>query len=165
MTSFLNTLSRRERLMVMAAGGLLLLLVSYFAIISPLTKKLHFHQERIPAQQELLTWMEQSAQQVKKSRGLVRNTTRYSGSESASSYIKTTAKARGLGDGIKEVESTGQGIKVLIEGVIFDSIISWLDLLQQSYGLAVVDISISRAKDPGTVNVQVLFREGGHDES
>lgn len=166
MTKFLGSISRREKTMIVAAAALLLVLASYLFIIQPLRKQLHYNQGRIPAQQELLSWMEQSSQKVQKIRGLNQNKTKYTGSESASSFIRNTAKGRGFNDNIKRVESTGdQGIKVSIEEVIFDDIIPWIALLQQHYGLTVVDISIEKAKDPGFVNVQVLFREGKHDKS
>lgn len=166
MTTFLGSISRREKAMIAAAAALLLVLASYLFIIQPLSKQLHYNKGRIPAQQELLSWMEQSSQKVQKIRALQQNTAKYTGSESPPSFITNTAKGRGFNDSIKRVESTGdQGIKVSIEEVIFDDIIPWIALLEQHYGLTVVDISIEKAKDPGFVNVQVLFRDGKHDES
>jgi general secretion pathway protein M len=110
--------------------------------------------------------MEQSSQKVKMSRALNLNTTQYSGNDPAPSLISKTAKARGLGSGgINRMEPDGErGTRVWIEGVIFDDMLSWIALLQQNFGLTVVEIIIDKAKDPGFVNIQVLFREGRHDE-
>lgn len=166
MNNFLGSLNRREKAMVVATAAVVLGLVSYFAIIHPLATQLQYNKGRIPAQRELLTWMEQSSRQVQKIRALRQNTAKYSGKESAPDFISKTAAGRGFGDSIKRVEPTSdQGIKVLIEEVIFDDIISWIALLQEHYGLTVADISIERAKDPGFVNVQILFKEGKHDKS
>ena len=166
MTNFLGSFNRREKTMIGATAAFILLLISYLAVIQPLTRRLHYNQERIPAQQELLTWMEQSSQKVKMSRALNRQTTQYSGSDPASSLISKTAKARGLGSGgINRMEPDGaRGTRVWIEGVIFDDMLPWIALLQQNFGLTAVEIIIDKAKDPGFVNIQVLFREGRHDE-
>ncbi len=166
MNNFWGSLNRREKAMVAATAAVVLVLVSYFAIIQPLVKQLQFNQGRIPAQRELLTWMEQSSRKVLQFRALNQNTAKYTGKESAPDLISKTATGRGFGDSIKRVEPTAdQGVKVVIEEVNFDNIISWIALLQEHYGLTVADISIERAKDPGFVNVQVLFKEGDRDKS
>jgi general secretion pathway protein M len=166
MNNFLGSLSRQEKAMVVATAALIFALAGYFFIFQPLSKQLDYNQGRIPAQRELLSWIEQSSQKVQKIRALHQNKTQYTGSESAPDFISKTAKGRGLGDSIKRVESTDdQGVKVWIEEVVFDDIISWIALLQEHYGLTVVDISIDKAKDPGFVNIQVLFKEGKHDKS
>ncbi len=154
-------LSRREKLMVIMTGIFILFFLSYTFIARPYTERLQFYQDRIPAQQELLAWMEQASQEVQQLRVTRQGLIGAAGNDSALSLISKSAKEQGLGKSIKRIEpGEGQEVRLWLDGVIFEDMVPWLSQLQEKYALTVGSISLERDKDPGYVNVRLTFQGG-----
>lgn len=154
-------LSRREKLMVIMTGVFILFFLSYTFIARPLAERLQFYQDRLPAQQELLAWMEQASQEVQQLRATRQGLSGAGGNDSPLAIISKSGKAQGLGNSIKRIEpGEGQEVRLWLDGVIFDDMVPWLSMLEEQYGLTVGDISLDRDKDPGYVNVRLTFQGG-----
>lgn len=155
-------LSRREKLMLIMAAIFIFIFLAYTFIGRPFAERLQFYQDRLPAQQELLAWMEQASQEVQKIRVNRQGLSGAAGNDSPLVIISKSAKEQGLGKSIKRIEPAGEGqeVRLWLEGVIFDDLVPWLAMLQEKYALTIGDISVDRDKDPGYVNARLTFQRG-----
>lgn len=53
---------------------------------------------------------------------------------------------------IRRLEPDGQRVRVVLDEVVFDSVILWLEAVQQDHGLRVTEIEMTRRPAPGVVN-------------
>jgi general secretion pathway protein M len=154
-------LSRREKLMVLLSALFVLVFLAYTFIGRPLAERLKFYQDRLPAQHELLVWMEQASREVQKIRGNRQGMSGAAGDDSPLAIISKSAKEQRLGTSIKRIEpGEGHEVRLWLEGVIFADMMPWLTMLQERFALTVGDISVESDKDPGFVNARITFRGG-----
>jgi general secretion pathway protein M len=154
-------LSRREKIVVVLSALFVSVFLAHIFIGRPLAQRLQFYQERLPAQQELLVWMEQASLEVQTIRGNRQGLSGAAGTQSPLTIISQSAKEQRLGTGIKRIEpGEGNEVRLWLEGVVFADMVPWLAMLQERFALAVGDISVERDKDPGFVNARVTFTGG-----
>jgi general secretion pathway protein M len=161
MNHLFSQLSRRETVGVVTGAGLLLILLGYLLIGRPLLQRLDAYTNEIPAQRQLLTWIEQASLEVKRVRAVRQGTPGEAGAASTLSLINKSAKELQLDRSIKRVEPTAdKGVRVWLDEASFDGMIPWLALLRERQGLTVTDISVERGKGVGKVNALITFSAG-----
>lgn len=57
---------------------------------------------------------------------------------------------------IMRIAERGENIQVWIDPVVFNDLLSWLNVLNEKYALRVKQIDVSAGEKPGMVNVQRL---------
>jgi general secretion pathway protein M len=158
MMSYLNQLNERERLLLMIAVPLLVIVLSYAIVWRPFSSHVEELQQRVERQQEVLQYMHSAARQVKQLRRQQALTSRSGANQSLLALVDRTVKQAKLARALKRVEPDGADkVKVRLEGAGFDDMIGWLESLQQRYTIAVEDISIDVQDDPGTVNARLTL--------
>ncbi len=154
-------LSRREKLMVIISALCVFVFLAHTFIARPLTERLQFYQNRLPAQQELLAWMEQASREVQRVRVTSQGLSGAAGSDSPLSIISKSAKEQRISKSIKRIEpGEKEEVRLWLDGVIFADMVAWLAMLQEQFALTVGDISVERDKEPGFVNARITFRGG-----
>jgi type II secretory pathway component PulM len=65
----------------------------------------------------------------------------------------------GLGPAIERSSPVGGGdaIRVSLRSASFDTLISWLDVLEQQHGVSVATADIAGTGQPGTINGQIVL--------
>ena len=160
MKAWLESLGRRERLMVFAGAAAVLLLLVYSLLWSPLHEAYSRMQEDVLAQRETAQWMEQSAQrlqQLKQSRGPASGGL---GGQSMLALADSSARAQGLAAALKRVEpESGGNVKVWLENAAFDTVVQWLGSLHAKYGIRADAVTMEQVSGmAGRVNARMTLQ-------
>lgn len=157
MRAWLERLDARQRLLVFAGGGLSLLLLLWGLLVQPLADRIDRLERTLASQQETLRWMQQAALEIQRlrRRGGVAGDL---GGRSLLAVVDQSARAAGLGDGIRRVEPEGEArVRVRLQHVSFDRLVRWLAGLRGRYGVRVAGVQLERAPEPGRVDVRLTL--------
>ncbi len=152
-------LEPRERMLVLSAGSVIAIAVLYLALFGPLAQSLNARQERVVKKQQDLVWMRSVSNNVRMaaaSRGGSNN-------ESLVVLINRTAQQAGIMSALVNQAPQGDnGIRVRLEGANFDSVVTWIGLLDQQHGVQVDTASVDRGDKTGIVNASLMLTRGAH---
>ncbi|MDH5649288.1 MAG: type II secretion system protein M [Gammaproteobacteria bacterium] len=150
-------LEPRERSMLALGGICVVIFIFYIGIWYPVQKNLHRIQTSLPEAQRQLAWMRVNAAQVKQFQ-----MRRPAGASQGNllSRFEQAAVSRGLRKNISKMEPDGDtGIRLTIEEVSFNSLVSLLSDLQKQNGFNVESLIIDAATElPGTVSARLSLR-------
>ena len=153
---WLSGLNPRERRLVIGGGVFLAVFVLYQLIWAPFANGVADMQTKVNKQQQDLLWMQQAAQEVRTLQGGAGGRGQVH-SGSLLGLIEKTARERGLGASIRKVQPEGQnGVRMWLDKVSFDTVMTWLDELQVKQGVSVSSFSAERTAQQGWVNVRML---------
>jgi len=162
MKDWLESLAPRERLMVMAAAAVVMLLLIYALIWSPLRGSYVALRDNVAGQRDTAVWMQESAQLLAQLKGSGARTQDLDG-QSLLSLADSTARAGGLAGALKRVEPEGSNsVRVWLESASFDQLIQWLGSLSERYGISADMVSMERVADAaGRVNARLTLQAPG----
>jgi general secretion pathway protein M len=159
MKAWWETLSARERLLVIGGLGLILALLGYALVWEPFRTSHRQLQQRVAEQRADLIWMRQAAREIKRLSGNAGTSPTRDG-RSLLTLVDQTARAAGLASALKRVAPQGEDkLSAQLDGVEFDKLIPWLGMLEHDHRIAIVNLSIDRANATGLVNARVILRE------
>ena len=159
MKAWWETLSARERLLVIGGLGLTLALLGYALVWEPFRTSHRQLQQRVAEQRADLIWMRQAAREGKRLSGNAGTSPTRDG-RSLLTLVDQTARAAGLASALKRVAPQGEDkLSAQLDGVEFDKLIPWLGMLEHDHRIAIVNLSIDRANATGLVNARVILRE------
>jgi general secretion pathway protein M len=151
-------LNPRERNLVYAAGGLLALALIYLLLVLPFTTTSRKLESRVEKKGADLAWMRQVAPQAMAAAGM--SQARGNG-ESLVVVVDRTAREAGLGTTLRDQSPNGNaGVRLRIEGASFDTLVTWLVILQQQHGVSIETATIDAA-GPGLVNATLSLAQAG----
>jgi general secretion pathway protein M len=147
-------LAPRERVLVASAAGLIVLAILYLLFFGPFAKSLSARQETVDRKQQDLVWLRSMSNTVRmKAAGGA------GGGESLVVLVNRTAQQTGIAGALVNQAPQGDAsIRVRLEGVSFDALMSWFGVLQERSGVEVDNASIERAERPGVVNASVTLQ-------
>lgn len=150
-------LEMRERKLVAGGAVVLVLLMFYLLIWEPAAVAYDDLKQNVAAQQETLDWMKQSSRKVKTLRGSARGGSQGLGNRSMLAVVDQSARSDGLGPAIKRVEPDGtNGVKIWLEGAVFDSMVLWLGKLSRTYQIDTSVITIE-PQGEGLINARLTL--------
>lgn len=154
--TWLDGLNPRERRLVIGGGLFLSLFLLYQLTWAPFANGVASMQTKVSKAQQNLIWMQQAADEVRSlSGGAAGGRPVHTGS--LLGLIEKTARQRGLGSSIRKVQPEGQdGVRVWMDRVSFDAVMTWLDELQQKQGVMVASFSAEQTPQAGWVNIRML---------
>lgn len=158
---FLAGLQPRERQLVIGAAVLLIVFIAYLLLWQPYGgKRLRDLQANVSEQRAMLAWMQQAAVRAQQLRG--NSTIVASGGQSLMALIDQTAQSNDLSAAMKRVEPAGEhSVRVWIEQAPFDTLTTWLEVLNRSHGIHVQTITLDREAGPGRVNARITLDGAG----
>jgi len=140
----------RERLIV--GGGIVLLsiFVVFSLILSPFYKAVSERSTHVTQKQQDLAWMQSMAPQLR----ALGNTRPVSNpNESLVVVIASTAGRANIASSISgQTPSGNNSVRVRLDGVAFDALVSWLGTLQDEFGINAETADITHGPQPGKVN-------------
>lgn len=152
MKQWWQNLSTRERRIVLATGLMLLLVILYRNLWTPLQQHLQSQHNQVEQLQQQLSWMQQQAplvRQMKRSPPPVARTGDISGTISNSSQAYQIV--------LKRIQPQGSNALVEIDVTGFDQLINWLGMLEQQHGITPQQIELQRTGTPGKIQVRRLL--------
>jgi len=150
-------LEMRERKLVAGGAVVLVLLMFYLLIWEPVAVAYDDLKQNVAAQQETLDWMKQASRKVKTLRGSASGGSQGLGNRSMLAVVDQSARSDGLGPAIKRVEPDGtRGVKIWLEGAVFDSMVLWLGKLSRTYQIDTSVITIE-PQGEGLINARLTL--------
>ena len=160
MKEWFDNLDPRERRILIIGAVTLLVVLLYLLAWEPLIKNTATLEKSNRENQELLLWMEQSAEEAKQLQAKLQ-ASGPSGSTQGQSLLGTidrTAKIGNLGKSVKRVQPDGQSkARVWLENASFNDTVKWLESLQRQQGIHIVTSVIEKQEEPGLVNVRLVL--------
>jgi len=152
-----NSLQSREKQLVTVAASVLIVLMLYLLIWSPLVGGLHAGRLGLKTAQSNLAWMKQAQKKVQALKATSGNSTKTLGGKSILSVVESTRGANQI-PAFKRIEPEGNnGVRVWVDNAPFDKLILWIGRLERRYGVSVSDIIVDKQKEPGMVNVKLIM--------
>jgi general secretion pathway protein M len=156
------SLQARERAMILAGGGIVLLVAIYLLALAPFYAAVNTRAERVARKEGDLAWMRSNGGEL-----MALNASAQSpvapGNESLVVLIDRASRECGLGSALTGQTPSGEnGIRVRLEQAEFDKLVVCLGSLQQAHSVSIESATIDRSGKPGFVNASlVLTRPGG----
>lgn len=154
MIAWLQSLTPRERLIVVGGAVLAALTGLYLLVAEPMWERLQAERARLEAQTQLLAWMRQSAAQVAQ----LRSSTSVARNSGRPPYLLLDAAVRRTGlPAPQRLEPRGRdGAAVQFEDVAFERLLLMLAELEREGELRIADVSLTR-RSAGTVNASIVL--------
>lgn len=161
MREWFDSLQQRERVVVIAGAVLVVLIIFYTAVLTPLASG------RQALAEDVSRW-ERSLADLKPLRGLqssgaTDSQSRNTAAQTPVVIVDQTLRVRGLDRALQRSQPTGSsGIRVEFENVAFDDLVLWLGDLSSDYGMLVTSGSVSQSPQsaPGRVNATFTLERG-----
>ena len=158
MKAWFEGLAPRERILVMAAATLLVLLLLFALVWSPIHSGYSALKSGVAEQRDTAAWMQASAQkirQLKRSAGPSAGL----GGRSLLALTDSTARAAGLGPALKRVEPEGSNnVRVWLDGASFDVLVKWMGTLSTAHGIHADSVTMERGGAAGRVNARLTLQ-------
>ncbi len=153
-------LAPREKQLLIIMSITIVISLFYFAFWKPLKTGIEDAELRLKAQTRTLTEIRKQAAEVRQLRASgIGNNSSIKDSTSLLGLIERSAKQKKIKQSLQKVQPEGQKeVRVWMENVSFDLLISWLDLLNNRYGIQINEISLERGNTPGIVSGRILLQ-------
>ena len=154
---WVGNLSARERNLVYAAGILAGLALLYLVIVLPFTTTTSRMSARVEQKSADLAWMRAQAPHAVAAAGMAQSRS----GESLVVIVDRTARQAGLGPALRDQSPSGNaGLRLRVEAAPFDTLVTWLAVLQQQHGVGIEAATIDAA-GPGLVNATLSLTHAG----
>ncbi|HEB85515.1 MAG TPA: type II secretion system protein M [Gammaproteobacteria bacterium] len=159
MKEYWQQLALREKQLLILMSVVLLTTLFYFAFWKPMKAGIEEGELHLKAQTRALVKIRQQAAEVRQLRsGGAGKQAVIADSASLLGLIERSAKQKNINGNLQKVQPEGQReVRVWMEKVSFDQLISWLDLLSHRYAIQISEISLERGDSPGIVDGRVLL--------
>lgn len=152
---YLEGLETRERRMVLVGAAAIGLTILYLAILEPMMLYRQNLAREVSGQRELVSWLRGAADELGPQTGAGREAVP---AGSLLATVDAEAKRSELGRSLKRIsQDAGNSIRVRLEGSSFDSLLLWLEGLEQRYGIRPTDITVERTDAAGLVDATLTL--------
>ena len=150
-----DALEVRERRFLVAGAVVVLLSVVFLAVVQPLRSYHANLENRVAAERELVAWM-RSAANVLQQRGPQQQAAVRNGS--LLTVTDSSARDIGLAQSLRRIQQEGDdAVRVRLESASFDTVVLWLENLQQRHGVFASEMTVERLDAPGLINASVTL--------
>lgn len=150
-----NAFDAREQTSLKLLAVALTLFLAYFAMWVPAETFLKDSQRELEDGRKLLALVQSSGAALKES-GAGSQATANMNSQQLASTVTSMARKQKLS--LKRFEPSGENkVKVWVEDVSFDTLVSWLSVLDKSIGVKVEQISVEKQNKPGVVSARLTL--------
>lgn len=156
-----RALQGRERVAVVIAAVALGGFLFYDALWAPMQHELHRLRVAVPRDHARLTVMRAQALQIRQLRagGKIAHV---SGGAAILATLERSAAAYGLQQSLTQMEPDGaNGARLILQGVGFNTLVTWLGVLQTRNGLRIENAAIEAKAAPGVVDAHLELRGPG----
>ena len=154
-----NALDASERKMLVIGSVFVTLFIVYSLLYKPMVDSIAQYEKSNSENQELLIWMKQSAASLSGNTS-GKNTIDKRKGRALNVVINTTATSARLNISRSQPRDNKQ-YQIWLDQVVFNDLLSWLDVLQKDYGIFVSNINLSTTDEKGKVRVNLTFQDSG----
>ena len=157
MNEFLARLGARDRMMLFAGGGILLVALLYGLGWRPISHRVAELRTAVGEQTALEKWMQSAVSEVKQLRGS--QGANPVERQSLLSLADRTARQGGIGPAVRRVEPEGSDkVRVQLEQAAFDDIMAWIESLVGQYHVRIDSVAVEGRDQPGLVNARIVIQ-------
>ena len=155
MRAWFDSLEQRERIVLSAGAVLVVLIVAWTFIWTPLRSGAAALDDSVAEKHEMLATL----QRARVLDGSVPSGVAAAATQSLVLLVDQTHRAHGLTGTLSRNQPDGtDGIRVTFQAASFDSLVSWLVALQRSYGVAVESANFDGTREAGLVGATLVLR-------
>lgn len=148
--TWFTSISEREQKLVVAAAIVGTLGIFYFLIWSPLHSALDTQQSALVSEKQTLVWV---AEQAARAQVLRQSGSKTSYNGSLTQLVNQTTRSANIP--VSRMQPQGEELQVWIDQVEFNTLMSWLELLEQR-GVSIIQTDVSEVDAQGFVQVRRL---------
>jgi type II secretory pathway component PulM len=153
MRAWFDSLEQRERLVLSSGAALVVLIVAWFFIWTPLSSGAADLDDAVAEKRQMLATLHR-AQAAGGSAPAAAAAT-----QSLVLLVDQTHRAHGLAGTLSRNQPDGaDGIRVTFQAASFDSLVTWLVALQSGYGVAVESANFDGTRQAGLVSATLVLR-------
>lgn len=156
MQQWFNNLARKEQLLLLFCGALLVVYILFILILKPMSSSAEQLQLQNQQAAVTLTKVQKLAGEYKALSKINKPVT--AKSQNLTRLIDSSVKKNQLVMGRFQPSSSGD-VQVRFENAAFTSILGWLNELENDHGVMIKDLSVSPGSSSGLVNVSVRLRQ------
>ena len=148
-------LAPRERRLVIIGGVAVMLMLIYFAAISPVRSAHSRLLNDVQQKRQLLALINRSAGRIQ-SAGTGRG--HLQPGESVFAATSTAIQSSPISGSVQRLEQTQNGgVRLSLSGVDFDALVQWLGALSHQQGIVATRATIQQGNNPGTVDATLTL--------
>lgn len=152
--------SQRDQGLLMLMLVVVLATLLFVGVWEPLRASKQASERQLETAVNEAVWVSLTAQEAQ---ALVRAPVRAQvdrGDESLLALVDRTARAHGLGAGLKRAEPAGpRAVRIWFENVPFDQMLDWLQAVNAAYGIHAGELVANRLSPDGRVNTNLTLRD------
>jgi len=159
MKTWYNSLSPRERILVLVAGFVSLLLLLWILLVKPQYNKHKRLKKIITSQQATLEMMKKQSLQVKRLQQQ-NNKPKNNPKGNTQQLIESELQTWRLKKSLERMQSQGpNGVNLILKSAHADRVMRFLYALENKYGLTISNLVLSKHKsDPGLTDVRLTIK-------
>lgn len=144
--------NRREKQLLLAAIGVLAVVLYYFLVWLPLENKLDALRTNLQSEQTLLTWMQQMAPLVKSSR--LRTV---SDKRELFSIVETNFKTKPVKEKLSFARLGENRVSISFKDVTFNDLLKELVFMKRQFDVQISELQVNRMATEGMVEGRVVL--------
>ncbi|QJD57629.1 type II secretion system protein M [Pseudomonas sp. gcc21] len=146
----------REQRIVLAGLVALVVLFLWLGVWEPLASNRAELRSEVSALSTDLAWMQQVSDQVRRRGAQQRGQPSAGAGGSVLTLIEVSANAAGIKQALGRVQPEGSGARLSFEEVGFDSLVGWLNDLENRHGLQISQLAVDVSSSPGMVSARLM---------
>ena len=156
---FWHDLQPREKWLVGGGAVFCITLLFHQLLWKPWQDSLDFMEEALVGHRTNLAWMQQQAEQLKNGGALPEARGTQGRNQSLMSIIEQSARAAGVRESIQQLmpRENNTQVSVVLEGASFNKWVTWIDMLQNQYGVTISQLNAEREDKPDVAEIRVTF--------
>ena len=146
-------LEQRERVMLSVGGVLVILILFYSFVWSPMRQSIYNYHALLPNKRADLMWMQSQADNYKKTKQTSRTS-----NKPLLTIIEETAQQAGLREQIQQMSpgDNNNEVRVWLSETSFDEWVKWIDSLSRQHGVSINTANIQKDEEK-LVDIRVSF--------
>ncbi|WJG09304.1 type II secretion system protein M [Aliiglaciecola sp. LCG003] len=146
-----HQLTDREKILVVTSVVLIVIVLFYLLVWSPINSALATHQKTVEGKRDDMAWIEKNSNRAIQLRGSGGSKSVFTGSLPQA----VNQSASRINIAISRMQPQGDELKVWVDQAPFNDVISWLQSMENS-GIKIINVDLSEANAPGMVKVRSL---------
>ncbi|KZN31846.1 type II secretion system protein GspM [Pseudoalteromonas luteoviolacea] len=153
MINYWQSLKEQEQKLLIVAGVVFVIFALVMGVIKPLNKGVEDAQKDLQKQKEFHTWVSKSVAQLKASGG----NKAVAGNRNLTQLVNRTRGRHGIQ--ISKMQPRDNTLRINIDNVEFNKLVSWIDELTNQHGVKVANLDLGEEQQQGYVRVSRLVLE------
>lgn len=153
-----QSLTTRERVLILVAAGFVLLFLLNALVVSPLNNAVNSAHKNWQKQAELASWLKPRVSALAHLSGTSTKPVQKIAPDQLFSTIDNALEKSDFSRSVSQIsQSADGGVQVNLSKVSFDNVMGWLVTMWQTHQVQVTTFQVTKEQSPGIVNVTMTL--------